>query len=162
MEFFWEVLFWPLVTLVLPLVFFGLIIGRTVEKRHFKRLDEKEEAYRDVLVTQLKSYPNFVPFEVPPTAVTSQVVIGSDYLKSWLSAWRKLFGGEMKSLRLIQERAKREAIVRLIESARDLGFNAVCNVRISGADIGGNTSGGKNKVPMAAVIATGTAYRAAE
>lgn len=162
MEFFWEVLFWPLVFVAIPLVVFGLVIGRTVERRHFRRLDEKEEAYRDVLVTQVKSFPNAVAFEVPPTVVTSQVVIASDYLKSWLSSWRKFFGGEMKSLRLIQERAKREAVIRLIESARDKGLNAVCNVRISGADIGGNTMGGKNKVPMAAVIATGTAYRVAE
>ena len=151
----------PILMFAVPLIFFGLIIGRTVEKNHFKRLDEKEEAYRDVLVTQIKSFPGAVPVEVPPAAVMSEVVVGSDYLKSWFSTWRNLFGGEMRSFQKIQERAKREAIIRLIEQARDLGHNAVCNVRVSGADVGGNTSGGKNKIPMAAVIATGTAYRIA-
>lgn len=144
-----------------PIVICGLIIGRTVEKRHFASLQARE-AESDVLVTQLKSYPKATAAELAPACVMAEVVIGSDYLKSWLSAWRNLFGGEMKSFQSLQERAKREAILRLSEQAQGMGFNAVCNVRISAADIGGNTSGQKNKTPMAAVIATGTAYRAAE
>ena len=97
-----------------------------------------------------------------PVSVTAEVVVGSDYLKSWLAGWRNIFGGELKSFQSLQERAKREVILRLVQRARENGMNAICNVRINSADIGGNTSGGKKKVPMAAVIATATAYRAAE
>jgi uncharacterized protein YbjQ (UPF0145 family) len=143
---------------LVPLVVFGLLIGRTVERRHFRNLDQRESKHQSVLVTQLQSFPNAVPGGPAPMIVMSEVVIASDYLKSWLSGWRKLFGGEMRSFRTLQERAKREAVLRLTERAVAQGFNAVCNVRISGADIGGNTAG--RKVPMAAIIATGTAYRA--
>lgn len=151
-----------LLIFILPLVVFGLIIGRTVEKRHFASLEDREAATKNVLVTQLKSFPKAAASEHPPAFVTSEVVIGSDYLKTWLSAWRNLFGGEMRSFQALTERAKREALLRLVDRTQELGFNAICNVRVSGADVGGNTSGRKNKVPMAAVIATGTAYRASE
>jgi len=143
-----------------PLVVFGLIIGRSVEKRHFRNIEAREDQLRHVMITQVKTYPFAIGNGLAPTVVMSEVVIGSDYLKTWLSSWRKFFGGEMKSFRTLQERAKREAVLRLSEKAVAQGYNAICNVRIAGADIGGNTSGGKRKIPMAAIIATGTAYQA--
>lgn len=141
---------------VLPLVLFGLIIGRTVEKRHFRQLDEFDAAHRHVLVTQLKSFPMAQHQKSPPSMVMAEVVIASDYLKSWLAQWRNLFGGEVRSFQTLQTRAKREAVVRLTKSALDQGYNAICNVRIESADVGGGSA--QRKTPMAAVIATATAY----
>ncbi len=147
-----------LLSVVVPLVIFGLIIGRTVEKRHIRRLDEFEEEHQDFLVTQLKSFPMSVYSGQPSSLVVAEVVIASDYLKSWFAQWRNLFGGEVRSFQTLQTRAKREAVLRLTQSAIDQGFNAICNVRIESADVGGGTGG--NKTPMAAVIATATAYHA--
>jgi len=139
----------------------GLIIGRTVEKRHFANIERREAENHNILVTELKSYPNAAVGGKAPNVVMTEVVIGSDYLKTWLSQWRNLFGGEMKSFRSLQERAKREALLRLVDEAKSKGYNALCNVRFSGADVGGNTSGRKNKLHFAAIIATATAYDAA-
>jgi uncharacterized protein YbjQ (UPF0145 family) len=155
-----EIILLQLAILVVPLIVFGLIIGRTVEKRHFRNIEQRESEFQNIFVTQLKTFPNATTGGPAPNAVMSEVVISSDYLKTWLSKWRNLFGGEMKSFRSLQERAKREAILRLSEQTVAQGHNAICNVRIAGADIGGNTTGGKNKVVMAAIIATGTAYTA--
>jgi uncharacterized protein YbjQ (UPF0145 family) len=155
-----EIILLQIALVVVPLVVFGLIIGRTVERRHFRSIERRESENRDVLVTQLKSFPDAVSAGAAPNVVMSEVVISSDYLKTWLSQWRNLFGGEMKSFRSLQERAKREAILRLTEQTVAQGHNAICNVRIAGADIGGNTTGKKNKIVMAAIIATGTAYTA--
>ena len=141
-----------------PLLIFGLVIGRTVEKRHFRKIEEREAANSDMLITQLKSFPNAATSGPPPTLILSEVVIGSDYLKSFLAKWRNVFGGEIKSYQTLQERGKREVILRLAESARAQGYNAICNVRISPADVGGNTTAKKKQMPMAAVIATATAY----
>lgn len=157
-----EVVLVQIALVVVPLVVFGLIIGRTVERRHFRSIERREAKHHAVLVTQLKTFPCSAPATAPPSVVMSEVVISSDYLKTWLSQWRNLFGGEMKSFRTLQERAKREAVLRLIEQALAKGHNAICNVRIAGADIGGNTSGKKNKIVMAAIIATGTAYTASQ
>lgn len=139
----------------------GLLIGSTVEKRHFASIQQREAENGTFLVTQLKSYPSAAVGGKAPNVVMTEVVIGSDYLKTWLSQWRNLFGGEMKSFRSLQERAKREALLRLVDQAKAKGYNALCNVRFSGADVGGNTSGRKNKLHFAAIIATATAYDAA-
>ncbi len=148
-----------LIVFLFPLVVFGLIIGRTREKRHLRRLDQFDAENRDFLVTQIKTFPGAVRSERPPVLVVAEVVIASDYLKSWFAQWRNLFGGEVRSFQTLQTRAKREAVARLTRQARALGFNALCNVRIESADVGGAT--GDRRVPMAAVIATATAYQAA-
>jgi len=150
-----------LAAFVLPLVFFGLIIGRTVEKRHLRQLDEFDAAHRAFQVTQLKSFPMVVESQSPPAMVVAEVVIGSDYLKSWFAQWRNLFGGEVRSFQTLQTRAKREAIARLTRASIEQGYNAMCNVRIESADVGGGTGGNSaKKMPMAAVIASATAYHA--
>ena len=140
-----------------PLVVCGLIIGRTVEKRHFAKLDAHDLANRDFLVTNLKDFPMAASDTLDPTIVISEVVIGSDYLKSFLAAWRRIFGGEIRSLQSLQTRAKREAVVRLVDQARQQGFNAICNLRLNSADISGATKS-KKSMPIASVIATATAY----
>lgn len=147
-----------LVISIAPLILFGLIIGRTVENRHIRRLDRFEAAHQDFLVTQLRSFPLSCVAEPPPALLVTEVVIASDYLKSWFAQWRNLFGGELRSLQTLQTRAKREAVARLTQSAIEQGYNAMCNVRIESADVGGATS--KRKNPMAAVLATATAYHA--
>ncbi len=145
-----------LLVFVAPLVLCGLIIGRSVEKRHIRRLDEFEAAHQDFLVTQLKSFPMSSAGEPPPTLLVAEVVIASDYLKSWFAQWRNLFGGEVRSFQTLQTRAKREALARLTQSASRQGYNAMCNVRLEPVDVGGVLS--KRNVPMAAMLATATAY----
>jgi uncharacterized protein YbjQ (UPF0145 family) len=139
-----------------PLLIFGVLIGRNVEKSHIKRLDADDELHRDFLITQLKSFPMQSGDGPAPTLVVSEAVIASDYLKSWLASWRNIFGGEVRSFQKLQSRAKREALVRLRRAAMSNGYNALCNVRVDSADIGGGTS--SRKTPMASVIASGTAY----
>jgi len=142
-----------------PLVICGLIIGRTVERRHFARLDQFDAENSDFLVSQLKSYPMAAPDGPDPAIMMSEVVIASDYLKTFLSAWRRIFGGELRSFQTLQTRAKREVVHRLITSARAAGFNAICNVRMNTVDISGAAKT-RQGLPMATVVATATAYMA--
>ena len=64
----------------------------------------------------------------------------------------------MKSYYSLMERARRETLAKLIEQARAMGYNAVCNVRIEPADISGAVTNPKKKSVMVCVIATATAY----
>ncbi len=116
-----------------PLVLFGLIIGRTTAKRHLRYLDQQEQERQGFLVTQVKSFADPASDGPPPTLIVAEVVIGSDHLKTFLAGRRALFGGEMKSLTRITERAKREAIVRLVQQSTAVGYNALCNVRVTPA-----------------------------
>ncbi len=60
------------------------------------------------------------------------VVIATDYFKVFAAGLRNLFGGEMKTYRTLMGRARREAIVRMLEQAQELGGDAggtFCGVR---------------------------------
>ena len=138
----------------------GYIVGGLNERRHFQSLDEREAEVANVLTTQLKSFPLAAQQPQPPTILVAEAVISSDYLKTFLAGWRRFFGGEIRSFRGIMERARREALLQLKEQAVSQGFNALCNVRIETADLAGKGQQQKNKIVMASILASGTAYNA--
>ncbi len=145
-----------LLVFFVPLIIFGVLIGRMVEKAHLRELETHEQARQDFLVTQLKSYPNARDSQLAPALVCAEVVIASDYLKNFFASWRNVFGGEVRSYTRMTERAKREALRRLIDEARSLGYNALCNVRVESADIGDRRK--KGAQAMASCLAYATAY----
>jgi uncharacterized protein YbjQ (UPF0145 family) len=89
--------------------------------------------------------------------IVKEVVIASDYLKSFLAKLRNIFGGEVRSFETLLERARREALLRIIEEAQSNGYNAICNLRMDTAEIGGNLD--KKGAAMATILASATAYR---
>lgn len=92
--------------------------------------------------------------------VTGEAVMASDVFKSWVFGFKNIVGGESKTFTRLFDRARREALLRMKERARELGCDAVCNVRFDSADIGGNaTSGAKKNSNMAVALVSGTAWR---
>ena len=142
---------------VLFLLALGWSAGSLAERRHFARLNKRERANGPFLITQIKSFPAHVPAESPPQMIVAEVVVASDYFKSFLEKLRGLFGGEVRSFHSLLSRARREATQRIVEQARSLGYNAICNLRIETADIGGNM-GKKKGAAMVAILASATAY----
>lgn len=143
----------------------GFFAGRWAEKRHLGSLAKREQEFAAMLVCDLKSFPvggdaTGVDGAGHGRLVLGEAVISSDYFKTFLSAWRKIVGGEMKNYRLLLERARREATLRMLADARKHGFDAVCNVRYNGYDIAAGIKAGNNKpIVSVAVQASGTAYR---
>jgi uncharacterized protein YbjQ (UPF0145 family) len=140
------------------LLLLGWLCGSFAERTHFQSLRGRETLFRKMRITQLKSFPGLSPTSARSTLVTAEVVIASDYLKSFVAGLRKIIGGEMRSYLSLIERARREAVLRLAERARAEGYNAVCNIRMETSDIGGVSKGGK--MAMVTLIASGTAYDA--
>lgn len=151
-------------SLVIPFAFFiglicvGLFVGGTIERKHFQDLELREQRTQHMLVTQLKTFPDAQPSNLTPTMLVSETVISSDYLKSFLGGLRNIFGGQVKSFQTLLERGRREAILRLKEESLQLGYDAICNIRIDTADIGGRNSNKKKQIVMASILASGTAY----
>ena len=145
-------------TIFLFLILIGLVVGRMTEKQHFQSLQQRELEYQDVLITQLKSFPIAKPGEQPPQLFIGEVVIASDYLKSFFAKLRGIFGGEVKSYQSLLIRARREATLRILEQAQAQNYNAICNLRLETADVGGNTSSTNRGVVMVAILASATAY----
>lgn len=155
-----------LALLICVLVFLALGYFGTLyfERRHLASLAAREATMRrHMIVTQLRSYPGYVPSDLPPRLIVVETVIAADYLKSFLAHLRKLVGGELRSFRVLMERARREATLRVLEKAYKTGYNAICNLRLESADVAGNavSGGNRSRGAMVALLASATAYRAA-
>ncbi|MDH3500656.1 MAG: YbjQ family protein [Acidimicrobiia bacterium] len=135
--------------LVAALVVLGGI-GRAREVAHIRELDDREARVAHVPVVDTETAPGLVP--VHAQMVMGNAVIGTDYLKQWLSSWRTLFGGEMKSYQTVLSRARREAQIRMLEAAFDLGARAVVNVRFETSQVSG-------QLAAAEVLCYGTLVR---
>ncbi len=153
----WEV--WIQFIVVGVLLVFGFTIGSVVERAHFRRLKVREKAVRDILLTDLKALPALCAAD-SCTMVFGEVVIASDYFKTFVSGLRKIVGGELRAYETLMERARREAILRMVESAKQLGANAVYNIRFSSTNIGSIRR--KRAAAMVEMYAYGTAIKISE
>ena len=130
--------------------------GRYAERRHYRSLKRREQEMSGMMVTDVKSFPGGADPNRGGELVQGQAVIATDYLKSFLASLRNIFGGEVKSYESLLQRARREAILRMMAQARSRGYNAVCNIRLTMSDIGGMA--GAKGAAMVEVLAWGTAY----
>lgn len=127
--------FWLQIVPSAVLIVLGFTVGGFVERRHFKRLAVAEAALSDMLVTDLTVLPYGTATQLCGL-VTGEVVIASDYFKTVAAKIKGLFGGELRTFETMIERARREALVRLVTHAKEIGANRVYNVRFESSNIG--------------------------
>ena len=144
---FWEIL------LVIFLLILGYFTGSIAERRHYKSIFRREEGLGDLVVIVAKTLP---PMEPAPatTLVRGSVVISVDYFKRFLARLRMIFGGRIHTYESLLDRARREAILRMQEQARELGASMIYNMRFETSSI---SKGNKNAVGTVEVLAYGTA-----
>lgn len=134
----------------------GYLVGHTIENQHYRSLEKREAQLNYIITTNLKTIHNEnAVFDC--AYVDGQAVISSDYFKTFLTSIRKFFGGELKSLERIMERARREALLRMKEAAEAQGATQIWNIRLETSTIGRGQ--GKKGMIMAEVHAYGTAVR---
>jgi uncharacterized protein YbjQ (UPF0145 family) len=138
------------------LLILGFAVGSVAERRHLASLRRREHELADMLVTNLKSFPGGVDSGAGSLMVQGEAAIATDYMKTFLAGLRKVVGGELRSYRSLMLRARREAVLRMLEQARSEGYDAVCNVRLDTANISGIS---RRRPPVVEMLATGTAYR---
>lgn len=141
------------------LILLGLTVGTITERRHFTDLARRERALAHLLVTDLRTFPPAAGASPTPAMIVREAVIGTDYFKTFVAMLKKFIGGELRSYETLMERARREALLRVLEDAHRQGFDAVCNVRIDTADIQSPEARSKAKATAVGVIVSGTAYR---
>ena len=139
----------------------GWFAGHIAEKNHERSLAKREEELKDIEVTDMRCPPGFSESDGTCALVSGEAVVSSDLFKSWLFGLRNIIGGESKTFTRLFNRARREALLRMKARARELGCNAICNMRFDSADIGGNTVAANRKrgMNMAVALVSGTAWR---
>lgn len=144
------------IPIVLLLV--GLMAGRIIETRHLGNLAMREEQLQEIGISNLD--PANAEADVQVIGyVDGQAVIAADRFKTFISAFRKLFGGEIRSLVTVMSRARREAVLRMLEEAQRLGADQVWNMRIETSSISRAEGSGQQQGIKAEVHAYGTAVR---
>jgi len=134
----------------------GLLIGGAVERAHLRRLDRREQELSGILVSDLRWLP--AGWQVSDGhLVVGECVIATDYFKVFVAGLRNLFGGRVRSYETLVDRARREAIVRMLDEANAAGCNVVWSVRIETSTIQGKQQGKSGGIE---VMAYGTAMRA--
>ena len=130
------------------------ITGSIAEKKHYKSIKEREikllklpavNVSKNILLADKRVKHAYV--------VTGCAVIGSDGFKDFISSFRKLFGGKMVSYESLIDRVRREAILRMKESAIDADIIINTKLETSMSDEGSKA----NEPAKVAAIAYGTA-----
>ena len=132
------------------LLLMGFIIGKSKERKHYRSIGIREEAFLDkpAITARVPSSENIADADL----AIGSVVVSIDYFKRFLSSWRMIFGGELKSYSPLLDRGKREALLRMKESVP--GADEYINCRMETSTI----SSGKGKaMGTVEVIAYSTA-----
>lgn len=139
--------------ITLGLILLGYIVGTARERSHLADLDRREAAAAAVTVVDVKQLPPGMQAG-SGALVSGEVVIAADYFKAVAAAIRNILGGEVKTYQTMLSRARREARLRMIEEAQQLGSALVINVRFEWSDVG-------PKSASAEIFCYGTAITAA-
>ena len=133
-----------LIGALIPLGLLALAVftGTMADKRHRRSLEVRERASQRMPTITFRDPP--VGWQVGPSGlVTGSVVMSIDHFKKFLAGWRMIFGGPIRSYEGVMDRARREALLRLKEDARQQGFNAVINVRIETSAMASSAGNGQ-------------------
>ena len=119
----------------LLLLLLGITAGSVAANRHERDLAAREAALTDLLLTNLSE-----PAGSRAALVTGSTVIAFDFFRRVAVMLRKLVGGRFHMHQRMMDRARREAIMRMAESARAQGAAAVHNIRLVSSNLGSSES----------------------
>lgn len=148
-----------LVDFAIPLILIVLayFVGSALEKRHFASIIEREKALREFPVLTFENLPDDWTVR-SSEMVAGSIVVSLDYFKRIIAGLRGLIGGRVKTYEPLLERARREAVLRMAEEAKSLGYHAVVNVRLETSRLANSTRDGKGTAGVE-MLAFGTALR---
>lgn len=147
------------VRLLIPflLLALGWGVGRAVEAAHFRALRLREIRWRAIEAMTLEKPPETWRVE-QAGLVAGSVVISIDHWKRFIAALRGIFGGRIPGFESLLERARREAVIRMKQSAAESGFNAIVGIRLETARLASARSDGKGTAGVE-ILAFGTGIR---
>ncbi len=131
------------------------IAGGILERRHLNKLLLLESGSRGVLAITIEDLPPDWHVE-SSELVMGNVVISQDYFKLFAASIKGIFGGNIRVLEPLLERARREALMRMKGVAHARGYDTIINVRIETATLASARRDGKGTAGVE-ILAFGTA-----
>ena len=133
----------------------GYFFGTRAEKQHLRLLQHREQAITGLVLSTAGAKVR-IPQAAQAELFVGSVVISSDFFKTFIAGLLNFFGGRITVYESLLERGRREALLRMEESALAWGAERVVNIRIQTAELSGNSGNG---VVALEVIAYGTGVR---
>jgi uncharacterized protein YbjQ (UPF0145 family) len=146
---------WLNIGVTLLVVLVAYVAGSQFERRHFASILAREERWRAFPVISFEALPSDWKVGLSDL-VTGSVVISPDYFKRLVAGLRGIVGGRIKTYEPLLERARREAVLRMIETAKQRGFDAVINLRLETSRLANAAGNGKGTTGVE-MLAFGTA-----
>ena len=143
--------------ITLGLILVGYVAGQMAERRHYRSIEDREEALRGLVAVPMATLPGIERCTDGELCVGA-VVVSIDYFKRFAAGLRNLFGGRVAAYETILDRARREAQLRMKEQARDRGCTAVVRVRIETSRLA-SSYGNNQGVAGIEIVAYGTGIR---
>ena len=112
---------------VLILLILGYVFGQIAERRHLKQLVKREREANSLPAIASRHAPEDERYDLK--LVTGNVVIASDYFKSFMAGMINLFGGRVTPFESMLDRARREAVLRMKDKAKTSNARYVFNVK---------------------------------
>lgn len=140
--------------LILMIAYF---IGTYLERKHFLSIREREADAQGFPVVSFDTMPD--DWKAGRSdLVSGSVVVSLDYFKRVIAGLRGLIGGRIRTYEPLLERARREAILRMIEDARSQGYDGIFNVRLETSRLANAARNGKGTAGVE-MLAYGTAVK---
>ncbi len=140
---------------ILIFMIIGYGFGTYREKRHYKSIKKREKRFLKKPVVTFDKIDNSKNITWAKL-VTGNVVVSTDYFKRFIAGLKLFFGGSISSYESLVDRARREAILRLLEESGDA--DKILNLRIETSTIG-NSANKKGGVASIEALAYGTAVK---
>ncbi len=131
----------------------GYGFGQYNEQRHYQSIKRREAEFASMPAVASKHPPTDQNYQ--QNLVAGNVVVASDYFKSFVASLVNVFGGRVRSFESLLDRGRREALLRLKEDAEKLNATMVFNIKYETSRIGG-------RVTTIEVLAYGTALTPVE
>jgi uncharacterized protein YbjQ (UPF0145 family) len=127
----------------------GYSFGKAAERKHLRSIIKRENT-----MNQLPAIASRYPPDDPAYKqhlVAGNVVVASDYFKSFVAGLIGIFGGRVTPFESLLDRGRREAILRMKQEAEKINAELVFNVKLETTRIA------TGRVGAIEVLAYGTA-----
>jgi len=127
----------------------GYSFGKAAERKHLRSIVEREITMNQLPAIASRYPPNDPGYQ--QQLVAGNVVVASDYFKSFVAGLIGIFGGRVTPFESLLDRGRREAILRMKNEASELNAELVFNVKLETTRIA------TGRVGAIEVLAYGTA-----
>lgn len=141
----------------LLLLMIAYFIGTYLENKHFKSIRERENEAKDFPVVSFDTMPEHWKAG-RSDLVSGSIVVSLDYFKRVIAGLKGLVGGRIKTYEPLLDRARREAVLRMIADARSQGYDGIFNVRLETSRLANAARDGKGTAGVE-MLAYGTAVK---